>query len=296
MSTIWTRLSHQMQRDELDGQNSDEYEDAWSELAVQYNDYEHNTYPNACVRYRTSARGPVASAVAGMEKIYERCKDLNPSNEDRPFRDGAFLREHWKKLKSTGQQDGTATDKYDTWREFSERDRDVVVYSYAVLSHQMIENLGKLMPPHVARQTDILHTRPGAHRKRQQNESSSQPSLRSDSPPRRPRQRTNSAGNISSEYRESQEGDDPSVEEAALLSVGSTSSSAQPSSSAAGAGGGRGRTSSTSTNSSSSMETIMSNMITGDRQLSALAALSTSDDVELKQKALMKLAEIAGLD
>ncbi len=123
-------------------------------------------YPdNACVRYDRRTR--TEKAVQGMERIFDRCRDLNPSDNTRPVRDGAFIRTHYKQLKSvisecfgrytnTGQQDGSEDDKYDTWCEFAAPFPDVVCYSYALMSFETLNQFGKLMPLAVARQTGIL--------------------------------------------------------------------------------------------------------------------------------------------
>jgi hypothetical protein len=107
-----------------------------------------------------------------MEFIFSRCSDLNPRDETRPLRDGGWLRTQFSLLKSTisecfgrftntGQQDGSEFDKYDIWSRFAAQFSDVVCYSYSLLSHEAMINLGKLLPPTVARQTGIL----GGHKR-----------------------------------------------------------------------------------------------------------------------------------
>eukprot|EP01034_Spumella_vulgaris_P041638 gene41638-51589_t len=84
LTSKWSRVKRQMDRAEVDAQHSDDFVDGYSDLAGAFNDYETYDYPdNACVRY--DRRTKEEKAVVGMELIFRRCSDLNPSDNTRPL-------------------------------------------------------------------------------------------------------------------------------------------------------------------------------------------------------------------
>lgn len=156
LTVLWTSAFTPLDRLQLDAKSSGEeaFDDPWSLLAEAFNDYERNHYDNA------------ATGVAGFEAVAERCGDINPSNANRPARNGVWFKEKWSKLRTdlsktfakfmqSGNQD--LEDKVSEWAKFAQD--DVELYSICIFSlgdHGDYAKLGKLLAPRIQQDTGLL--------------------------------------------------------------------------------------------------------------------------------------------
>lgn len=131
-----------------------------------FNDYATYVYENACVYTNRSSPSSATIAVAGMEKIFQDCHDMNPTSPNRPIRDAKWVRQTYRDLKSqitltfenyhrSGQQ--ANEHPYDEWTKFSKRTgQDVVTYSRALFNSDELQAIGRTIRKDVARDTGIL--------------------------------------------------------------------------------------------------------------------------------------------
>jgi hypothetical protein len=122
----WTAALGEKTRAELDTDAAEA--DPWNRLAAKFNDYETNKYQNACIVPGRLNELGCYIAVTGMESIAADCHDLNPSMPDRPLRDAAWMRYHYRDLKAnitkcymnycrSGNQE--EENVYDEWYKFA---------------------------------------------------------------------------------------------------------------------------------------------------------------------------------
>lgn len=162
-AALWSMSFREYSRSELDAEEPPNY---FNQLAEAFNDYENNRYSNAVTV--SGALTPQGTYVArpGMELIARYTHDLDPCAENRPLRDGAWIRVQlrtlrakisvcWANFKRSGQQD--AENLFDEWCNFSTAfGDDVVTYSYAVFTHEMLDHMGKRLADNMQVDTGVL--------------------------------------------------------------------------------------------------------------------------------------------
>lgn len=162
-AALWSMAFREYNRSELDAEEPPNY---FNQLAEAFNDYEGNRYVNAVtVPGALTAQGTYV-ARPGMELIARYTHDLDPCAESRPIRDGAWIRIQlrtyrarvsvcWSNFKRSGQQD--AENLYDEWCKFSTTfGDDIITYSYAIFSHEMLDHMGKRLADNMQVDTGVL--------------------------------------------------------------------------------------------------------------------------------------------
>ena len=158
----------QLSRTDLDSRSSESYSDPWDELASEFNDYTRNKYLNACIKYDPISGMKLTpyQALPSVGAIAKTCYDLNPSDSNRPIRDGSWVRDTWKNIRTeltkaganfwrSGHQD--LEQRYDSWVAYTSAQNDqIVTYAVAALPWDLLKNLGKLLPQKLQRDTGIL--------------------------------------------------------------------------------------------------------------------------------------------
>jgi len=178
-------LGSQLTRQMIDQLNSsvspeaDNASNAWIQLVNIYNNRVQlptNLFQPYNSAVRIEANGTKVNAkpdVLSMDS-FERVRDLNPNELDRPIRDKEFLKKHYNELKASitlchskflqsGNHNGSADvaahiatkEGVDEWMLRFAQD-DVVAYSCLIMDASMLENLGKALPPHAARESGIV--------------------------------------------------------------------------------------------------------------------------------------------
>ena len=159
----WHAALTEKSRTELDANDSSA--DPFNKLAEFFNNYEHFVYQNACIiPGRMDATG-LYVPVPGMDNIALRCHDFNPCQSNRPIRDGGWIRDKYKELKSkisacftnysrSGNQDAENT--YDEWMKFSVTfNMDIVSYARAIMDPTVLDQMGRAMPSSAGRDTGM---------------------------------------------------------------------------------------------------------------------------------------------
>jgi hypothetical protein len=162
----WTAALREKSRPQLDVSNSaDQAADAdpYNRLAVKFNDYDNQVYQNACILPgRFTAAGTFVS-VPGIQAIADYCHDFNPSNSDRPIRNGHWIRSKYKDLKgkisicfnnyhTSGNQ--AAENVYDEWIKFSTAfNLDIMHYARAIFTDTEMDHIGRALPAAAQRDT-----------------------------------------------------------------------------------------------------------------------------------------------
>jgi hypothetical protein len=164
MQCQWSLLFRQMERSALDSSKSDGHVDAAGVIAEFFNDYERNSYDNPCVRKGVLSAEGLPIAISGLEAVFDFCSDINPSQAQRPMRDGAWVRKHFKEMKTvmsvayanyrkSGNQE--AEDYYAEIVKFCKGD-EITVYGFMLFDKADLEQMGKALPENVQRDTGIL--------------------------------------------------------------------------------------------------------------------------------------------
>ena len=162
-------MRRDMARTELDARkNGQYYEDPASVIATFYNDPANKFTNNSVHAGQLTAAGTYVP-VAGFENIAKNCHDIDPSAPNRPLRDGAWVRKEWKKLKTqitlaymkwnvSGQQDAEGgllialADNFDSFNS----GHDIVLYSVTLCQYHDWQQLGKLVPNGIGRDTGLI--------------------------------------------------------------------------------------------------------------------------------------------
>lgn len=168
---LWTRALGPMSRLQLDANGSKVHEEndddvvrmaPWNELAEIFNcrsgDFQPQNmavdYDDNGLRTRIPRGGHVSAGVVDL--LY----DLDPNEADRPTRDGAWLKDTWRKLckevsvcferfASSGSQNGDTTtlDGVNEWVfNFAAQFDQAVMYAALICATNTLRTLGKLLP------------------------------------------------------------------------------------------------------------------------------------------------------
>lgn len=72
-------------------------EDPWAALAANFNNYVNFKYQNEAVKYDAEGKKlhPFQARTPAFTKIAAKSYELDPTAEDRPMRDGAWMKEKW---------------------------------------------------------------------------------------------------------------------------------------------------------------------------------------------------------
>ena len=141
-------------------------EDPWAALAANFNDYDKFKYQNEAVKYDDQGKKlhPFQARTPAFTKIAAKSYELDPTAEDRPMRDGVWMKDKWCDMRNmlskvfenfcrSGQQDGGDDEESDwhtetqaqDWTRFTESAAyvNVAVYSYCLLDRAQFDQLGR---------------------------------------------------------------------------------------------------------------------------------------------------------
>ena len=152
-----------LQRAQLE--SVDERRAPWDRFADNFNDYELCAYQNATIEYVNDVAVNPYQARRGFESMAVFTHGINPTDDSRPLRDGAWCEKIWKEIRSatsrinenyrkSGQQD--AENVNTEWIKFCENYSDVYKYVKAVLSEGHMDNMGRALPRAQQRDTGAL--------------------------------------------------------------------------------------------------------------------------------------------
>jgi hypothetical protein len=156
---LWAIAKRPMTRVELD----DDQVNAWRDIADNFNNYAGHVFQNECIKYHDGVALNPYQARNGMERIANKCYDLNPNDSTRPLRDGEWVRLQMRaikamvtkvraKFKLSGSQQ--AENLYDEWCKYAMYEKDVIAfYVKAFMTDVTMEQLGKALPDFVQRDT-----------------------------------------------------------------------------------------------------------------------------------------------
>jgi len=101
----------------------DERRAAWDRFAENFNNYELCIYQNATVLYVNGLQVNPYQALPNMETMATFTHNINPSDDARPMRDGAWCEKMWKEVR------GTASRINENYRQSGNQDVDGTVDS-----------------------------------------------------------------------------------------------------------------------------------------------------------------------
>lgn len=175
-----------MDRRQLD--SVEERKAPWDQFAENFNNYEAFVYQNATIVYVDGVSLVPYQPLPGFETMAMHTHSINPQDETRPARDGAWCEKLWKEVRGnasrinenyrkSGNQD--AENANTEWIAFCDNYSDVYKYARAVLSDGHLDNMGRALPAGQQRDTAAssvtpeersrnLSTTPGAINRRRQ--------------------------------------------------------------------------------------------------------------------------------
>jgi hypothetical protein len=143
----------------------DERRAPWDRFADNFNDYELCVYQNATIEYVKGLPVNPYQARLDFETMAVFTHGINPTDETRPLRDGAWCERIWKEIRSatscinqsyrnSGNQD--AENIYTEWIKYCENYSEVYKYVKAVFSDGYMDNMGLALPRAQQRDTGAL--------------------------------------------------------------------------------------------------------------------------------------------
>jgi hypothetical protein len=152
------------QLDDHDGQGGTAC--PFDSLASMFND-PTNLYGNACIVPPQKDESGCYVPESGMGMVVHRCFDINPSPQNHPNRDGAWICSKWKELKSNlsvyhadfmrlGNHDAeNITDELCMFLEKHGGVEDVYFYAFTIFTYDDFNCLGKALPREVQMDFEI---------------------------------------------------------------------------------------------------------------------------------------------
>ena len=162
-SIALTEANSPLEREVLD--SPDDRKAPWNEIADNFNNYDLCIYQNATIQHQNGIPVNPYEPNAGMETLATYTYNINPQDESRPKRDGAWCEKMWKEIrgsasrinenyKQSGNQD--AENEYTEWIKFCDNFSDVYKYFKAVVPDGTIDNLGRALPGDQQRDSGAL--------------------------------------------------------------------------------------------------------------------------------------------
>jgi len=169
-ATLWSdalREKNRLQLDDKDRHGG--IVDPYDDLASLFND-PNNKYQNACaIPGALDNSGMYVPAQPGMGLLAKQCGAINPNPSGRPIRDGSWIRNKWKEIKSTltvyfqrymkfGNQDGEHP--YDEWVKFLDNGGTgvplIAYYSICIFTVHDFNLMGKAIPREAQMDTGLI--------------------------------------------------------------------------------------------------------------------------------------------
>mmetsp|Transcript_9373 Transcript_9373/g.17493 ORF Transcript_9373/g.17493 Transcript_9373/m.17493 type:complete len:377 (-) Transcript_9373:157-1287(-) len=149
-----------MDRRQLD--SAEERTAPWDKFAENFNNYDDCKYQNATILYVNGNAVNPYQARCGFESMALHTHNINPQEEGRPARDGAWCEKMWKEIRGyasrinenyrkSGNQD--AENQNTEWLKFCDNYSEVYKYARAVLDDGVLDNLGRALPGSQQRDT-----------------------------------------------------------------------------------------------------------------------------------------------
>lgn len=152
----------------------------WDIFADNFNDYELCQYQNATIQHENGLPVNPYAALPGLETMADYTYTINPQDDSRPKRDGAWCEKMWKEIRGnatrinenyrkSGNQD--AENEFTEWLKFCDNYSDIYKYFRVVVSDGFLDNLGRALPSDQQRDTggdddnDVARGRRGGRRR-----------------------------------------------------------------------------------------------------------------------------------
>jgi hypothetical protein len=137
----------------------------WETIAGNFNNYEDYPYQNATIQHADGVPLNPYAANIGMESVAVFTHTINPQDDNRPKRDGAWCEKIWKEIRGSasrinenyrksGNQD--CENQYTEWISFCDNYSDVYKYFKCVVDDGFLDNLGRALPANQQRDTGAL--------------------------------------------------------------------------------------------------------------------------------------------
>jgi hypothetical protein len=156
-----------LKRADLEASKNDD--DPWAVLAANFNNYDEFKYQNEAVKYNEDGKKiqPFQARKPAFTKIAAKSYELDPTAEERPMRDGVWMKEKWCDMRNmlskvydnftrSGRHDGGDDEEDDwhtesqaqDWTNFADRAAyvNVAIYSYCLLDRAQFDELGRSLP------------------------------------------------------------------------------------------------------------------------------------------------------
>lgn len=135
---------------------------AWDIIADNFNNYDLCQYQNATIVHENGVPLNPYVPLPGFETMATWTHRINPQDDSRPKRDGAWCEKMWKEIRGnasrihtnfrkSGNQD--AENSNTEWISFCDNYSDVYKYFKAVVSDGFLDNMGRALPEAQQRDT-----------------------------------------------------------------------------------------------------------------------------------------------
>jgi hypothetical protein len=144
---------------------SDGRQAPWDTFADNFNNYDQFIYQNATIQHVNGIPVNPYAAEPGFEGMAVFTHSINPQDDSRPYRDGAWCEKMWKEIRGiasrinenyrrSGNQE--AENPNTEWLEFCANYSDVYKYARAVMNDGLLDNMGRALPGNQQRDTGAL--------------------------------------------------------------------------------------------------------------------------------------------